>query len=651
VCGIAGYLAAAPRDPSSLTEVAGRMADALRHRGPDDHGIWCDPKAGVVLAHRRLSVLDLSAAGHQPMLSADGRYTIVFNGEIYNFPQLRTALEQAGQAPRWSGHSDTEVLLAAISAWGLERALTASVGMFAFGLWDHATRSLYLARDRMGEKPLYYGWAGPAFVFGSELKSLRTVPGFDSTIDRAALGLFVRTGWIPAPDCIFRNARKLLPGTSLEISERALAQREEPAPKAYWSLRNAAVEGKRAPVNGSEDAVTSALDELLKQSIRGQMVADVPLGAFLSGGIDSSTVVALMQAQSSRRVRTYSIGFAESAYDEAQQARAVAEHLGTEHTELYVTAEEALEVVPRLPAVYDEPFADASQIPTILVAELARRHVTVSLSGDGGDELFGGYSRYAWGAALHARLGRVPIVARAALARGLTSLSPQRWNRLFEITAPLLPAAARQRMPGDKLHKLASALPYRSPQDLYRRLLLLWPASIVLDHPASVDSDGLAAEAEFAVAEAMMLSDGTTYLPDDILVKVDRAAMAVSLETRVPMLDHRVVEFAWRLPIDWKIRGTRGKHILRKLLARYVPPALTERAKMGFSVPLDDWLRGPLRDWAQALLDPVRLREQGFLDAAIVGQRWHEHLSGTRNHQQSLWAVLMFQSWLEAQHG
>jgi asparagine synthase (glutamine-hydrolysing) len=651
VCGIAGSIAPAAREEASLKEVAGRMADALRHRGPDDAGLWCDLQAGIVLAHRRLSILDLSSAGHQPMHSADGRYTIVFNGEIYNFSQLRTALEDAGEAPRWRGHSDTEVLLAAINAWGIERALTASVGMFAFGLWDREARSLHLARDRMGEKPLYYGWAGDAFVFGSELKALRAAPRFDTAIDRAALGLFVRTGWIPAPSCIYENARKLLPGTRLEISERAIAQREWPVPKPYWSLRQAAVDGKRTPLDGDEASIANALDERLRESIRGQMVADVPLGAFLSGGVDSSTVVALMQAQSDRPVRTYTIGFRESQYDEAEQARAVARHLGTEHTELYITPGEALAVVPRLPSVYDEPFADASQIPTIFVAELARRHVTVSLSGDGGDELFGGYSRYAWGAALHARLGHLPVFARGAIARGLTVLSPQRWNKLFEAAAPVLPAAARQRLPGDKLHKLASALPYRSPEDLYGRLLRLWPSSIVLDHRGRGDSDDPPTEEILTVAESMMLRDATSYLPDDILVKVDRAAMAVSLETRVPMLDHRVVEFAWQLPLDYKIRGTRGKHILRRVLARYVPPALTERAKMGFSVPLDNWLRGPLRDWAQALLDPERMRSQGFLDAVAVGQRWREHLSGARNHQQSLWAVLMFQSWLDTQHG
>lgn len=651
MCGIAGMLTAAGWKGEALTQAGARMSDGLVHRGPDDAGIWCDAAAGVVLAHRRLAILDLSPAGRQPMHSADGRYTIVFNGEIYNFAELRETLESEGRAPAWSGRSDTEVLLAAISAWGIERALDRSVGMFAFGLWDRARRSLCLARDRMGEKPLYYGWTRDAFVFGSELEAVRRAPGFDASVDRGALSLFARTGWIPAPHSIYENARKLPAGTHLAIDGRAVLAREWPAPKSYWSIAGAISAGKAQPVIADEQSATDMVEAALRTAVRGQMVADVPLGAFLSGGVDSSTIVALMQAQSTRPVKTFSIGFHESEYDEAHDARAVAGHLGTEHTELFVTAREALAVVPRLARIYGEPFADASQIPTVLVAELARKHVTVSLSGDGGDELFGGYSRYAWGAAIHSKLGRVPVALRGIASAALTTLSPGAWNSVFRALSPVLPAAARQRLPGDKLHKLAGALPYRSETDLYRRLLRLWPDDVVLGASASGECAAPSPAGALGIAETMMALDGTTYLPDDILVKVDRAAMAVSLETRVPMLDHRVVELAWRLPLEMKIRGTRGKHVLRAVLARYVPPRLTDRPKMGFSVPLDDWLRGPLREWADALLSPARLRREGFLDAAAIEVRWREHLSGRRNHQQSLWAILMFQSWLEAQIG
>jgi len=650
MCGISGLVTATPAREDALRQTAMRMADTLRHRGPDDAGIWCDADAGVAVAHRRLSILDLSPAGHQPMHSPNGRYAVVFNGEIYNFEELRSDLEHAGVAPVWRGHSDTEVLLAAISAWGLDHALTQLVGMFAFALWDRATQSLHLARDRMGEKPLYYGWAGDAFLFGSELKALKAAPQFDATVNRDALSSFVKRGWVPAPHSIYRDAKKLPPGTSLTLSPHGLATHGWPEPRPYWSLTQAVCAAKETLFQGSEPDAVAALDQALRTSIRGQMVADVPLGAFLSGGVDSSTVVALMQAQSTRPVRTFSIGFRESDYDEADQARAVAHHLGTDHTELYVMPRDALAVVPHLPQIYDEPFADASQIPTFLVAQLARKHVAVSLSGDGGDELFAGYNRYAWGAALHARLGRLPVAVRSIAASALTSLSPSAWDRLFRAAGPMLPIAGRQRLPGDKLHKLAGALPYRSIEDLYARLLSLWPGSVVLgggELPAGRDA---LSRAKLDVAETMMLADAKTYLPDDILVKVDRAAMAVSLETRVPMLDHRVVELAWRLPGELKIRGTRGKHILRSVLAQYVPPALTERAKMGFSVPLDRWLRGPLRDWAEALLEPSRLRREGFLDADPIHARWLEHLSGARNWQQSLWAILIFQAWLEAQN-
>jgi len=651
MCGIAGCWEpeGVPRD--TLAARARAMADTLVHRGPDTDGVWVDGRAGVALGFRRLAILDLTPQGHQPMASADGRYVIVFNGEIYNYLTLRASLEEEGHAPAWRGHSDTEVMLAAFCAWGVERTLERLVGMFAFALWDSRERILHLARDRLGEKPLYYGRAGDAFVFGSELKALRAHPGFQAEVDREALALYLRYGYVPTPWSIYRGVRKLPPGMHLALSSEALARHADPSPNAYWSVEHAARAGLAEPFEGGDEAATKALDALLQDAIAGQMVADVPLGAFLSGGIDSSTVVALMQAQASRPVKTFTIGFHEDGYDEASHARAIAQHLGTDHTELYVTPREALDVVPLLPGLYDEPFADSSQIPTHLVARLARQRVTVSLSGDGGDELFGGYNRYFWATSLWRRVGWMPAGGRALLAGAITLLSPAAWDSLLRVFGPVLPAKVRQPAAGDKVHKLARMIGTADREALYENLVALWREPGVVRGALDPICDtatrfGMVDAPE--VAQHMMYLDAVSYLPDDILVKVDRAAMGVSLETRVPLLDHRVVEFAWRLPFRMKVRGGRGKWLLRRVLSQYVPSELFERNKMGFGIPLEHWLRGPLREWAEQLLDAGRLERDGWFDPGPVRRLWEQHLSGAWNWQHPLWAVLMFQAWLDA---
>lgn len=648
MCGIAGFLHYAGTDSASHVT---RMAEALAHRGPDDAGYWVDEAAGVALAHRRLAILDLSPAGHQPMVSAGGRYVIVFNGEIYNHLAIRKELESAGHAPEWRGHSDTETILAASEHWGIETALKRFVGMFAFGLWDRSERILYLARDRLGEKPLYYGWSNGSLLFGSELKALRAFPGFHAEIDRGALALFMRYSYVPEPLSIFTGIRKLIPGTYVAIS--ASHRGTLPKPMAYWSARSVAEEGTRNPVRCEAEAVEQ-LDRVLRDAVAGQMISDVPLGAFLSGGIDSSTVVALMQAQSDRPVKTFTIGFHERGYNEATYARTVARHLGTDHTEIYVTPDEAMAVIPRLPTLYDEPFADSSQIPTFLVAQLARRDVTVSLSGDGGDELFGGYNRYFWGQRAWRRIGAVPRAGRATAASLIRSLSPETWDAIYRRVEPLIPKRLRVGRPGANLHKLADAMGVHGPEELYIRLVSHWesPASIASGsrEPPTIVTDRAQWPSLPSAWEHMMYLDLVTYLPGDILVKVDRAAMGVSLETRVPMLDHRVVEFAWRVPLKWKIRDGQGKWLLRQVLYKYLPHELVERPKMGFGVPVDSWLRGPLREWAAALLAPERLRREGFFDPAPINEKWQQHQSGAQNWSYHLWDVLMFQAWIEAQY-
>jgi asparagine synthase (glutamine-hydrolysing) len=645
MCGIAGFwTTGAHRDDAN--EIARSMADRIANRGPDDRGEWSDAESGIAIAHRRLSIVDLSAAGHQPMLSSSGRWVLAYNGEIYNHLDLRYSLEAEGGAPPWRGHSDTETLLAAVEAWGVDEALKRSVGMFAFALWDRRERTLLLARDRIGEKPLYYGWQGDAFLFGSELAALRAHPAFKATVDRGALALLLRHNHVPGPYSIYAGILKLPPGTWLKLG---VGQRDV-HPVAWWSLAELAERGVANPFSGSEDDAVDALERHLGNSVRGQMVADVPLGALLSGGIDSSLVVALMQANSSRPVRTYTIGFEEKDHDETVHAREVAAHLGTEHSELRLSANDALALIPRIPQIYDEPFADASQLPTHLVMKLARQHVTVALSGDAGDEFFGGYNRYVFGPRVWRRIGWMPSTVRRGLGVALTAMPASAINRALGRIA----SSAGIALPGDKAHKLGRCMrDVASIDDLYVELVSEWPdaANMVVDGfipPNLLDQRNDWPRLADSVGRMMVL-DGLTYLPDDILVKVDRAAMAISLETRVPFLDRDVMAFAWSLPMTMKLQNGRGKWILRRLLDRYVPRKLIDRPKAGFAIPLDAWLRGPLREWAENLLGEDRLRREGYLDPKPIREAWTRHVRGHANLGNRLWSVLMFQTWLEEQ--
>lgn len=654
MCGITGVLFGCAR--GSAFDIVTRMAEQIVHRGPDGQGEWIDTDVGIGLAHRRLAVLDISPAGHQPMVSASGRFVIVYNGEIYNYLAIRRELDAKNLAPeKWRGHSDTEVILAAIEAWGVETATKHFVGMFAIAVWDRQEKKLFLVRDRIGEKPIYYGLVEGDFVFASELKAFRCHPGWKDYINRDAITLYLRHNYIPTPYTIYSNVFKLVPGTILNINKEDIVSRksiEDFKPAPYWSAREIAEIGVAHPITGSDDEAVEKLHSLLKLAIRQQMItSDVPLGAFLSGGVDSSTVVALMQAQSNIPVKTFTIGFHEAGFNEAQRAKAVAHHLGTEHTELYVTHKEALAVIPRLPRLYDEPFSDSSQIPTFLVSELTRRDVTVSLSGDAGDELFGGYNRYFMGRSIWKGIGWIPQKLRSLFEIGIIKVSPQNWDRLFQKFSFFIPGELRHGNPGDKLHKFSEILAVDSPESMYKKLISHWksPASIVIggiEPPTIVtDQKSWAELSDFTLR--MMFLDLVSYLPDDILVKVDRAAMGVSLETRIPFLDHRVVEFAWRLPLSMKIRNGQGKWILRQILYKYVPRELIERPKTGFGVPIDSWLRGPLREWAEELLNEKRLSDDGFFHPSPIREKWAEHLEGTRNWQYQLWDILMFQAWIE----
>lgn len=652
MCGIAGYLG--DSSVENPTDVLAMMANAVAHRGPDDDGVWCDVEAKVGLAHRRLSIVDLSLGGHQPMMSASGRYVVIFNGEIYNHLSLRKALESVESPAAWRGHSDTETLLAAFENWGVEDSLRRFVGMFAIALWDRAKHCLQLIRDRMGEKPLYYGWAGATFVFSSELKALRAHPTWQGDINRDALTLLFRHNYIPAPYSVYKNVWKLLPGTSVSISIEDVQQHRLPKPRPYWSVSAAAEQGRANLFKGDDAAALVELERLSADAISLQQVADVPLGAFLSGGVDSSAVVALMQAQSPRPIRTFTIGFSEADYNEAKYAYAVAKHLGTEHTELYVAPDEALAVIPKLPTIYDEPFSDSSQIPTFLVSQMARQHVTVSLSGDGGDELFGGYNRYLLGANLRRKTRWLPLGLRKALAGGVRATPLNVLDAILRPLGRVIPQF-NVSQPSDKAYKAMEVLELDSDTGLYRRLVSHWndPESLVIGgHEPPTVLDGLIGcrEAGESFEQWMMTADMQSYLPDDILTKVDRAAMAVSLETRVPFLDHRLVEFALSLPLNMKIRNGQGKWLLRQMLYKHVPKTLIERPKMGFGVPIDSWLRGPLREWAETLLDESRLQRAGFLNPGPIRKKWAEHLTGVRNWQYYLWDVLMFQAWLEQEH-
>ena len=645
MCGIVGIFQASPLGHETRDRLLA-MTQRLRHRGPDDGDVWISEESGIGLGHRRLSILDLSAAGHQPMHSASGRYVVTYNGEIYNFQSLRRELEAVGQ--KFRGYSDTEVLLAAVTEWGLEKAVVRFNGMFAFALWDREAHSLHLCRDRIGEKPLYYGWMGKTFLFASELKAILAHPACKTEVDRNALALYLRHNYIPAPYSIYKGIWKLPPGTVLTINARTA--HTQATPVVYWSAREVVEQGTREAFAGSEDDAAVHLEALLRSAVKLRMVADVPLGAFLSGGIDSSTVVALMQAQSDCPVKTFTIGFHEAVYDEARHARAVAKHLGTDHTELHVTSAQAQAVIPRLPTLYDEPFSDSSQIPTFLISELARRHVTVALSGDGGDELFAGYNRYFWAQSIWSGIGWMPRGVRTGAAAALTSVSANTWNRGFRAVQGILPWPLRVQHPGEKLYKLAEVLCVEDDGALYGGLVSHWkaPDAVVLggSEPVTILTDRSRWARVMDFRQQMMFLDMITYLPDDILAKVDRASMGVSLEARVPLLDHRVVEFAWRLPLSMKIRGRQGKQVLRRVLGKYVPLQLVDRPKMGFGVPIDSWLRGPLRDWAENLLDERRLEKDGFFSPRPIREKWTEHLSGRHNWQYQLWGVLMFQSWL-----
>ena len=641
MCGLTGYLGGHPMHEEQALSLLETMATAISYRGPDSAGYWCNTNQQIGLGHRRLAIVDLSDAGHQPMASLSGRYVLVFNGEIYNHLDLRRNLELQ-QGVNWRGHSDTETLLAGFDAWGIEATVRRAVGMFALAIWDTQHNLLTLARDRMGEKPLYYGWQGDSFIFGSELKALKPHPEFQNKVDRSVLRLFLRYNYVPTPYSIYAGISKLESGCLLQVS----LQNREPRVTPYWSLSKEVQKSRQSAWTATEKETVEGLDLVLRDAIKQQMIADVPLGAFLSGGVDSSTVVALMQAQSRQPIKTFTIGFSEANYSEAVHAKAIARHLGTVHTELYVTPEQAINVVPQLGTIYDEPFADSSQVPTLLVAQLARQQVTVSLSGDAGDELFCGYNRYKFAATYWKAAASIPNGLRKLVANGITAISPQNWDSY----AGFLPLTN----PGDKLHKAAAAISSHNIAELYLGLVSSWshPEAVVIGGEAPADTGYVNQRLRFDGLDdihQMMALDTLTYLPDDILAKIDRAAMHVSLESRVPFLDHRVVEYAWQLPLKYKLRGQTTKWALREVLHKYVPPKLLDRPKMGFGVPIDSWLRGPLRNWAEGLLADQRLRVEGYFNPEPIRKKWLEHLSGKRNWSTQLWAVLMFQTWLESQ--
>ena len=641
MCGLAGYWRTGGLESDAGTRL-NAMTQAIQHRGPDDCGAWFDEAAGIALGHRRLSIIDLSPAGHQPMTSASGRYIVSYNGEIYNHGALRRELETSGAAPNWRGHSDTEVLLAAVDRWGIADTLARLNGMFAFALWDRSRRVLTLARDRMGEKPLYYGRMGATLLFSSELKALTAHPSFVGEIDRESLTSFMRFNYIPAPLSIWQGISKLPPSSYIEVSDNGCNIGD---PVRYWDFRSVAEKGAATPLPDGPELVDT-VEALLRDAVRLRMEADVPLGAFLSGGVDSSTIVALMQQESSQPVRTFAIGLDDPQFNEAEHAKAVARHLGTDHTEIYVGSADALAAVPRLPRIWDEPFADSSQIPTLLVSELTQQYVTVSLSGDGGDELFGGYNRYITGMRLWDVGSRLPAPARKAMAQVL-----QMRATAGAASALMRIAPTRYRQLGfaDRLPKAGRVLAQPSRDAAYRRFVSQNddPAEMVIGGREANRRDQ---DPEFAdFRQKMMYLDTLTYLPDDILAKVDRATMAVSLEGRIPFLDHRVVELAWRLPMEVKIHRGTGKRILRDILYRYVPSSLIERPKMGFAVPIGSWLAGPLRDWAETLLDAKRLDSEGYLRSGSVRALWDDQRAGRVNASAELWALLMFQSWLEGQ--
>jgi asparagine synthase (glutamine-hydrolysing) len=630
MCGLTGFLGGR-QSADEMRATVRAMSDAIVHRGPDDSGEWLDADHGIALGFRRLAIVDLSEAGHQPMTSASGRFVMLFNGEVYNYEAIRRELTEAGRAPAFRGHSDTEVMLAAFEAWGIEAAVPRFVGMFGIAVWDRTERVLHLVRDRMGVKPMYYGFVGDTFLFGSELKALRRHRDFNAAVDSAAVAAYLRYLYVPAPLSIYAGIHKQVPGTILTLREGS----REITTRTYWSAAEVAEQGVANRFRGTETDAADALDALLRDAVALRMVADVPLGVFLSGGVDSSLVTALMQAQTSQPVKTFTIGFEEGAYDEAKYAAAIAKHLGTAHTELYVTPADAMNVIPSLPSMYDEPFADSSQIPTFLVSKMARRHVTVSLSGEGGDEVFGGYRRYFEGQRVLRTFRRVPSPLRRLLGRTITAMPPALWHQLLR----------REPQAGAQMQKLGRVLAARNLDDLYFELMTHWRDVV----PSAPNTPRPAIPHLADPVERMMLLDQLTYLPDDILAKVDRASMAASLEAREPLLDHRVIEFAWTLPLSMKVQGGQGKQILRRVLDRYVPRPMIERPKMGFKVPIHAWMTGPLRDWAEDLLSERKLRDTGLLDVPKIRNVWTQALGGKDAWHDHLWAVLMLQAWTETE--
>jgi asparagine synthase (glutamine-hydrolysing) len=648
MCGIVGFYTNSMLKSNHIITM---MSKKMFHRGPDDSGSWYDLTTRIAFGHQRLSILDLSKAGHQPMHSSSGQFVITYNGEIYNHLEIRKELNRINFNIKWQSNSDTETLLESLECWGIEVALKKLDGMFAFGVWDKKNHCLTLARDRIGEKPLYYGWQGKGenktFLFGSELKALKAHPDFNGEINRNSIALQLRYNCIPDPYSIYKDIYKLLPGHYLQLSENYLKKNLLSDPKPYWSLSEIAVNGRENQLKIGEAEIKKELEQHLQSSIKKQMISDVPLGVFLSGGIDSSTVVALMQSQSSLPVNTFTIGFSENGYNEAVYANKIAQHLGTNHTELYVSSKTAMDVIPKLSDIYDEPFSDSSQIPTFLVSQLAKQHVKVALSGDGGDELFCGYNRYTISKKFWNILQLTPLALRKILASGIQSISTQNWNKISKF----LPGLGQYTNFGDKIHKGANVLDTKTKFELYHKLCSHWhnPTEAVIN---SEILDTLFNKFYFEIKrlngqEQMMALDLATYLPNDILVKLDRAAMSSSLETRVPLLDHKLIEYVWKIPHSLKFRNGQGKWILRQILNQYIPKNLTERPKMGFGVPLDAWLRGPLRDWAENLLNEKRLIQEGYFNPKPIRDKWAEHLSEKRNWQYDLWNVLMFQAWID----